>query len=69
MSIARAARYRRLAILKPDKEKCRILQRLAEEPERGILCTVDRPSVSMVAKVSSDKPTQSADAKWWCIGS
>ena len=69
MSAARAARYRRLALQEPDKERSRIFRLLADEAERGILCTVDRPSVSMVAKVSSDKPTQSADAKWWCIGS
>jgi hypothetical protein len=68
MSTVRAARYRRLALLEPDKEKSRILQLLAEEAERGILCTVDRPSVSTVAKDSSDKPARSADAKWY-IGS
>ena len=55
MSTVRVARYRRLALLEPDKEKSRILQQLAEEAERGILCTVDRPFASTVAKDSSDK--------------
>jgi hypothetical protein len=50
MSTVRAARYRRLALLEPDKEKSRILQLLAEEAERGILCPVDRPSNSTVLK-------------------
>ena len=65
MSTVRAARYRRLALLEPDKEKSRILQQLAEEAERGILCTVDRPSVSTVAKDSSDKPAEKPDAIWY----
>jgi hypothetical protein len=64
MSTVRAARYRRLALLEPDKEKSRILQLLAEEAERGILCPVDRPSNSTVSKNSSDRPPKS-DAKWY----
>ena len=40
---ARAIRYRRLALAEPDAEKARLLQLLADEAERGILCTVAAP--------------------------
>ena len=39
---ARAVRYRRLALAEADKEKAVLLNRLAEEAERGVLCTVDQ---------------------------
>ena len=68
MSAARAARYRQLALHEPDKEKSRIFRLLADEAERGILCTVDQPSFSTVSKNSSDRPPEKSDAKWY-IGS
>jgi hypothetical protein len=37
----RAVRYRRLAMAEPDKEKAALLQKLADEAERGVLCTPD----------------------------
>jgi hypothetical protein len=38
----RAARYRQLALAEPDKERASLLNRLADEAERGMLCTADR---------------------------
>lgn len=39
---ARAVRYRRLALAEADKYKAGLLNRIADEAERGVLCTVDR---------------------------
>jgi hypothetical protein len=39
---ARAVRYRKLALAELDREKANLLNRIADEAERGILCTVDR---------------------------
>ena len=41
MSNPRAVRYRRLALAEPDKEKAQLLQLIADEAERGVLCSVD----------------------------
>jgi hypothetical protein len=41
MSNSRALRYRKLALQEPDKEKVQLLQLLADESERGVLCTVE----------------------------
>lgn len=38
----RAIRYRRLALREPNKAKAALLQKIADEAERGVLCTVDR---------------------------
>jgi hypothetical protein len=38
----RAIRYRRKAIAEPDEWKAALLRKLAEEAERGVLCTVDQ---------------------------
>ena len=38
----RAIRYRRKAIAEPDECKAAFLRKLAEEAERGVLCTVDQ---------------------------
>ena len=38
----RAVRYRRLALAEPDKAKAALLLKIADEAERGVLCTVDR---------------------------
>jgi hypothetical protein len=35
-------RYRKLALAKLDREKANLLNRIADEAERGVLCTVDR---------------------------
>jgi hypothetical protein len=41
MSSARAIRYRRLAIAEQDKANADLLLRLADECDRGILCTAE----------------------------
>jgi hypothetical protein len=41
MSNPRVVRYRRLALAEPDKEKGQLLQLIADEAERGVLCSVD----------------------------
>jgi len=38
----RAVRYRRLAMAEPDKDKAALLQKIADEAERGVLCTTDQ---------------------------
>jgi hypothetical protein len=42
----RAVKYRRLAIAEPDKDKAALLQKIADEAERGVLCTVDQKQAS-----------------------
>jgi hypothetical protein len=44
---ARALRYRKLALAETDREKARLLNNLADEAERGILCTVDHSRISI----------------------
>ena len=41
MSNPRAVRYRRLALQEPDKENAQLLQLLADEADRGVLCAVE----------------------------
>lgn len=41
MSKARAIRYRRLALASSDKANADLLLRLADECDRGILCTAE----------------------------
>jgi hypothetical protein len=43
MSDARSTRYRRLALAEPDVENARLLRLLADEADRGVLCTVEWP--------------------------
>lgn len=45
MSNARAVRYRRLALAEEDSAKAGLLLRLADECDRGILCTANWLSV------------------------
>jgi hypothetical protein len=40
MSNPRAVRYRRLALVEQDNEKAQLLRLIADEADRGILCTV-----------------------------
>jgi hypothetical protein len=44
MSDSRSVRYRRLAMRETDPVKAQLLSQLADEAERGVLCTVDRKS-------------------------
>ena len=41
MSNPKAVKYRRLALVEPDQDKARLLHKLAEEAEQGILVTAD----------------------------
>jgi hypothetical protein len=41
MSDARSSRYRRLALAEHDVENARLLRLLADEADRGVLCTVE----------------------------
>ena len=41
MNQSRAMRYRKLALQEPDKEKAQLLQLLADEADRGVLCSVE----------------------------
>jgi hypothetical protein len=41
MSNPRAVRYRRLALVEQDNEKAQLLRSIADEADRGVLCTVD----------------------------
>ena len=43
----RAVRYRRLALAEPDKAKAAILNQIADEAERDVLCTVDKMDSSL----------------------
>ena len=40
MTDARSVRYRRLALAEPDAENARLLRLIADESDRGVLCTV-----------------------------
>jgi hypothetical protein len=51
---ARALRYRKLALAEMDKEKAGLLNRIADEAEQGVLCTVDNSRMSSVSvKISA----------------
>jgi hypothetical protein len=41
MSNARSVRYRRLALVEQDNDKAQLLQRIADEADRGVLFTAD----------------------------
>jgi hypothetical protein len=53
----RAVRYRRLALAEPDKAKAALLLKIADEAERGVLCTVDEKQ--SVPDIASAKPLNS----------
>ena len=53
----RAVRYRRLALAEPDKAKAALLQMIADEAERGVLCTVDQKQP--VPELTRAKPLNS----------
>jgi len=58
MNQSRALRYRKLALQEPDKENVQLLQLLADEADRGVLCTVEwtRHSSKIEIPVNSTKP-------------
>jgi hypothetical protein len=54
MDQSRALRYRKLALQEPDKERAQLLQLLADEADRGVLCSVEwtrqRPKINTPIK-------------------
>jgi hypothetical protein len=60
MNQSRALRYRKLALQEPDKENAQLLQLLADEEDRGVLCTVEwtRNSSKIEVPINSTKPRQ-----------
>jgi len=61
MSNARAIRYRRLALATEDKANADLLLKLADECDRGILCTAEWRSAWPSRK--NEKPPKAGDAK------
>jgi hypothetical protein len=60
MSNARAIRYRRLALAEEDKAKADLLLKLADECDRGVLCTAEWLSVRVSRK--KEQPPKAGDA-------
>jgi len=56
----RAARYRALALSEKDQARANLLDRLAEEAEHGVLCTVRH--LRLVYSVETATPAPSLDA-------
>jgi hypothetical protein len=61
MSSARAIRYRRLAFAEQDKANADLLLKLADECDRGILCTAQWRSARPFHK--NEQPPKAGDAK------
>jgi hypothetical protein len=57
MSNARAVMYRRLALAEEDKQKTDLLYKLADEADRGVLCTAEWISV-IPYKATLENPTK-----------
>jgi hypothetical protein len=51
----RAVRYRRLALIEQDNEKAQLLRSIADEADRGVLCTVEWSRHDL--KIDPIKPT------------
>ena len=62
MSSARAIRYRRLALAQEDKATADLLLKLADECDRGILCTAEWRSTRPSRK--NEQPPKAGDAKF-----
>jgi hypothetical protein len=61
MSSGRAIRYRRLALAQPDKTIADLLLKLADECDRGTLCTTIWHSVRPSRE--TEKPPKAGDAE------
>jgi len=61
-SNARAVRYRRLALAEQDKANAELLPKLADECDRGILCTAEWRSARPSLK--KEQPPKAGDAKF-----
>ena len=62
MNNARAIRYRRLALASGDQANADLLLKLADECDRGILCTAEWRSAWPPRR--SEQPPQAGDAKF-----
>jgi hypothetical protein len=60
MANARAVRYRRLALAEGDKAKADLLLKLADESDRGILCTSEWLSTRL--SLNDKQPLIAGDA-------
>jgi hypothetical protein len=61
MSNARSVRYRRLALAEEDMVKAALLLKLADECDRGLLCTAEWLSPRPSRK--NEQPPKAGDAK------
>jgi hypothetical protein len=61
MSSARAIRYRRLALAEQDKATADLLLKLADECDRGVLCTADWLSAKLSRK--NEQPPKEGDTR------
>jgi hypothetical protein len=61
MSNARAVRYRKLALAQEDKATADLLLKLADECDRGLLCTAEWRSARPSRK--NEQPPKAGDAK------
>ena len=61
MSNARAIRYRRLALARGDNATADLLLKLADECDRGLLCTAEWRSARLSRK--NEQPPKAGDAK------
>ena len=61
MSNARAVRYRRLALASGDKANADLLLKLADECDRGLLCTAEWRSARAFLK--NEQPPNAGNAK------
>jgi hypothetical protein len=61
MGTARAVRYRRLALAEEDKAKADLLFKLADECDRGLLCTAEWLSNRLSGK--NEQPPNTGDPK------
>ena len=67
MSNARAFRYRRLVLAEQDKANADLLLKLADECDRGILCTAQWHSARPSSKNEQHPKAGDANARFeWC---
>ena len=62
MSNARAVRYRRLALAAEDKDNADLLLKLADECDRGLLCTAEWFSAAGLSR-KNEQPPKAGDAR------
>ena len=62
MNSARAIRYRRLALAEEDKAKADLLLKLADECDRGLLCTAEWLSAARVSR-KNEQPPKAGDPR------